>query len=192
MKMTTLWAWMALPVLAFGIPSWAQSTALKVSDAKVQIKGDSTLHGWEADAMTVTVKADAAFKDGGLLEQVRAGALKSLALVVPVESLQSTESKGMDKNIHADLGADKTPNITFTMSRYSMEGATVTAQGSLSINGVAKDVTLTGTLSAKADGLALAGSYGLKISDYGVKVAPVMFMRVKDDVTIRYSFDLGK
>ncbi len=75
--------------------------------------------------------------------------------MVPVESLQSTESKGMDKNIHGDLGGDKTPNITFTLARYSGDGATVTAQGSLSINGVAKDVTLTGVLSAQAGGLGL-------------------------------------
>ena len=192
MKTSTLWAWVALPVLALCSSSWAQGAALKVTDAKVQIKGDSTLHGWEVNALTVTVNADAALKDGALLDQVKAGALKSLALVVPVEGLQSTESKGMDKNIHGDLGADKTPNITFTMSHYRVDGVSVTAQGSLSINGVAKDVTLTGALSAKADGLALEGSYGLKISDYAVKVAPVMFMRVKDDVTIRYSFSLKK
>jgi hypothetical protein len=47
-------------------------------------------------------------------------------------------------------------------------------------------------LSATADRLALSGSYGLKISDYAVTVAPVMFMRVKDDVTILYSFTLGQ
>ncbi|HXC65717.1 MAG TPA: YceI family protein, partial [bacterium] len=100
-----------------------------------------------------------------MLDQVKAGALKSLSLVVPVESLQSTESKGMDKNIHADLGADKTPDITFSMTHYRVDGVSVTAQGSLSINGVAKDVTLTGSLTAKDGSLALEGSYGLKISD---------------------------
>jgi polyisoprenoid-binding protein YceI len=192
MKKTTVWAWVALPVLALSSASWAQTTALKVNDAKVQIKGDSTLHGWEVNALTVTVNAEAALKDGALLDQVKAGALKSLALVVPVDGLQSTESKGMDKNIHGDLGEDKTPNITFNMARYSVDGLTVTAQGSLSINGVAKNVTLTGALSATANGLAVNGSYGLKISDYAVKVAPVMFMRVKDDVTILYSFNLSK
>jgi polyisoprenoid-binding protein YceI len=191
MKKMTLWAWVALPILALSSLSWAQTVALKVTDAKLQIKGDSTLHGWEANALTVTVTAEAALKGGALMDQVKAGALKSLVLVVPVESLQSTESKGMDKNMHADLGGDKTPDITFTMARYSVDGLTVTAQGSLSINGVAKDVTLTGTLAAKADGLALSGSYGLKISDYSVKVAPIMFMKVKDDVLIKYSFDLN-
>jgi len=191
MTKMTLWAWVALPFLALSSPSWAQNAALKVTDAKVQIKGDSTLHGWEANAQTVTVKAEASLKSGALLDQVKAGALKSLVLVVPVESLQSTESKGMDKNMHADLGGDKSPDITFTMARYSVEGLSVTAQGSLNINGVAKDVTLTGSLSPKADGLALSGSYGLKISDYSVKVAPIMFMKVKDDVLIKYSFDLN-
>ena len=192
MQKTTLWAWMALPFLAFSSPSLAQSTALKATGAKVQILGDSTMHKWEANAVTVTVGAAADLKPGAMLAQVATGALKSLELVVPVESLASTESKSMDKNIHADLGADKTPNITFSMKRYSVAGATVTAQGSLSINGVAKDVTLTGLLSETTDGLALSGSYGLKISDYAVKVAPVMFMRVKDDVTIKYSFDLKR
>jgi polyisoprenoid-binding protein YceI len=150
------------------------------------------MHKWEANAVTVTVAAAADLKPGALLAQLKSGSLKSLELVVPVAGLQSTESKSMDKNMHNDLGGDKTPNITFSMKRYSVAGATVTAQGSLSINGVAKDVTLTGLLAETADGLALSGSYGLKISDYAVKVAPVMFMRVKDDVTIKYSFDLNK
>jgi len=192
MKRSHIWACLALPILALGVAQGAQAAALKASAAQVQIKGDSTLHSWEANAQTVTVRAEAALKDGALLDQLKSGALKSLALVVPVEGLQSTESKGMDKNMHGDLGADRNPNITFNMSRYSVAGATVTAQGSLSINGVAKDVTLTGTLAAKADGVALTGSYGLKISDYAVKVAPIMFMKVKDDVTIRYSFDLNQ
>ena len=191
MKKITLWAWIVLPTLSFTSLCGAEGTALKVSDAKVQIEGESTLHKFQADASTVTVHAT--LKDGAQLAQVKSGALKSLELVVLVDSLQSDESK-RDKTMHGDLGSDKTPNITFKLKHYAVKGATVTAQGSLNIHGVTKDVTLTGILATKGDGLSLSGSYGLKMSDYAVQPPVIMLgtIKVKDEVTVRYSFNLGK
>jgi polyisoprenoid-binding protein YceI len=98
----------------------------------------------------------------------------------------------MDKNMHKALEAAQFAEIRFKLDAYELQGATVTAKGSLTIHGVSKPVALPGTLSAKDGGLAVKGRYDLKMSDYGVK-PPVMMMgtvRVADSVGIDYDFVL--
>ena len=186
----------ALPALALAVKTAAKPAAaveLKSLSPSVKILGDSTMHKWEADATALTVSAQCA--PGDLLAQIKAGRLTQLTLAVGVEGLQSTESKSMDKNMHRAMDSDQDPQITFSLKHYSLEGDTVTAQGSLEIHGVTKDVALKGLLAAGKDGaVTVTGSYDLLMSDYGVK-PPVMMLgtiRVKDWVTIAYQFDLGK
>lgn len=185
-----------LPALAMAVKPAAKPAAaveLKGLSPSVKILGDSTLHKWEADATVLTVSAQCA--PGDLLAQIKAGRLTQLTLAIGVDGLQSTESKSMDNNMHKAMDSDQDPQITFSLKHYSLAGDTVTAQGSLSIHGVAKDVTLIGTLATAKDGaVTVKGRYDLLMSGYGVK-PPVMMLgtiRVKDPVTIAYQFDLGK
>lgn len=181
-----------MPAMAVAAPG--APVALKSLSPTVKILGDSTMHKWEANAGSLTVTAEGAFKDGALLPQVEAGALGKLRLAIKVDSLQSTESKSMDKNMHNAMESDKAPEVTFSLVSYTVAGDEVTAKGSLSIHGVAKDVALTGKLSAKGEGVEVKGSYDLLMSDYGIK-PPVMMLgtiKVKDSVSIVYDFDLGR
>lgn len=168
--------------------------ALKASEASVvKVLGDSTLHKWDAKASVLSITGELAPKAGSLLEQVKAGALSKLALVIAVEGLKSNEGKSMDKNMHKALESDKFKEISFNMTGYSVAGDVVTAKGSLSIHGVAKDVELKGTLSAKGDAINVKGSFDSMMNDWGVK-PPVMMMgtvRVADKISIEYDFDLA-
>ena len=180
----------ALPALA--LAAQPAGAALKSLSPTVKILGDSTMHKWEANATALTVTAE--IKAGDLLANVKAGGLSKLELAISVDGLQSTESKSMDKNMRNAMESDKAPQITFSLKSYTLVGETVTAKGSLSIHNVAKDVELTGLLSAKDGALKIKGSYDLLMSDYGVK-PPVMMLgtvKVKDSVTIAYQFDLTK
>jgi polyisoprenoid-binding protein YceI len=166
--------------------------ALKSLSPTVKILGDSTMHKWEANATVLTVTA--VVKPGDLLANVKAGALSGLELAIGVDGLQSTESKSMDKNMHNAMESDKAPQITFSLTSYTVDGDNVAAKGSLSIHNVAKDVELKGVLTAKDGVVTVKGSYDLLMSDYGVK-PPVMMLgtvKVKDLVTIAYQFDLAK
>lgn len=177
-----------------GAPASAKAAlvALKAATATVKVLGDSTVHKWEFTAMSLTLSAE--IKNGkGLLAGAKAGALKKLDLVLAVAELKSDES-GMDKNMRKAMQSDQFPEISFSLKGYSLEGATVTAQGALSIHGTTKDVELTGFLEEKDGALSVKGSYDLLMSDYGVK-PPVMMMgtiRVKDAVTITYDYELSK
>lgn len=173
----------------------AAPVALKSASATVQVKGDSTLHGWTVNATAPTLAGEATLKGAGsLLEQVKGGALGKLELALKVDGLKSTEGSGMDKNMHSALESDKFTDISFSLKSYTVKDDLVTAKGSLSIHGQPKDVELTGKLAAKGEGISVNGSYDLNMSEYGVK-PPVMMLgtvKVKDKVTIAYEFDLAK
>jgi polyisoprenoid-binding protein YceI len=187
---------LALALTALSLPSWAGTGPSALASApasSLKILGDSTLHTWTVNAKSLSVTASLkASKDEALLEGVAKGGMASLSVTVGVEGLKSTESSGMDKNMDKALESDKFPEISFVMKSYSLKDGQAALLGSLSIHGVAKDVSLTGQVSAKAPGMEVKGSYDLLMSDYGVK-PPVMMLgtvRVKDKVSIVYDLEL--
>jgi len=185
------------PLLSLPTTSWAGGTdarTLKASNVSVKIQGTSTLHGWQASARAITVTASIKPGGSGLLDEVSKKGLASLDLVLGVDSLKSTESKSMDKNMRHDMDSDKFPEIRFSMKSYKLKGLNVTAQGDLSIHGTTKPVTLTGLLASKAGGLLVTGNYPLLMSAYGIKPPVMMFgtVKVADPVKIVFSFLLSE
>jgi hypothetical protein len=170
----------------------AEPRTLTATAVSVKIEGTSTLHGWEASAGSVTVTALVQAGGTGLLDAVSHGGLQKLDLVLGVDTLKSTESSGMDKNLHHDLESDKFKTINFSLSSYHVDGLTVMAQGILGLHGQSKPVTLVGLLAAKDGGLLVTGVYPLMMRDYGVKPPVMMFgtVRVGNAVKIVYSFKL--
>jgi polyisoprenoid-binding protein YceI len=162
--------------------------------ATLKVLGNSTLHKWEADATRLDISGSLLPVKGSLLDQLKAGALQSLTVSVAVEGLKSTESVSMDHNMFKALDSTHFAGIQFLLKSYAVQGATVTAQGSLTIHGVAKPIELKGLLSSRENKVSVSGSYDLLMSDYGVK-PPVMMLgtvRVADKVTITYDYDLGQ
>lgn len=168
------------------------TVALKAADgAKLTVTGTSTIHGWHADALAVTITAELN-KGGDILTAIQTQGLSKLELVAGAGTLHSPEGKSMDHNIAKALEADKFPSISFSLSSYELQGTTVTAKGTLSIHGQSKDVELPGTLIAKDGGVAVKGSLAFKMTDYGVKPPTAMLgaIRSGDAITIDYDFTL--
>jgi polyisoprenoid-binding protein YceI len=186
-----------LPALALApaaLPAATAAQGITATAVSVKILGDSTMHRWEASAGAATITASVLPAAQGLSAAIDKQGLQSLDLVVGVDSLASPEGSGMNKNMHKAMESDKYPDIRFSLRSYALQGATVTAQGDLSIHGQSKSVSLTGQLSDAKGGVELKGSYPLLMSDYGVK-PPVMMLgtiRVADKVTIVYDFTLAQ
>ena len=86
-------------------------------------------------------------------------------------------------------------SITFAVKDYTLaaadSGMTVTLEGSLTLGGVTKDVTITAEAKAGPEGtLQLTGTHALSMKDYGLKAPSLMLgtMKVHDKVTV--GFDL--
>lgn len=159
--------------------------------AVLTVNGDSTMHKWKADAMALSITAELV-KPGDVLAVIQAQGLSKLLLVAEAASLKSNEGKSMDKNMHKAMDAKDFPEIRFALASYELKGDQVAAKGSLSIHGQSRDVVLPGTVTAKAGGANVKGSYSFKMSEFGIK-PPVMMMgtiKVADDLRIDYDFTL--
>lgn len=169
----------------------AEARVLKAAQgARLVVNGDSTLHKWQADATELSIQGGLD-KPGEPLAAIQAQGLRSLELVAQVKGLKSKD-KGLDRNMHKAMDADRHPEIRFSLSGYTLKGDQVEAKGTLSIHGQSREVALPGTVTAKDGGVRVRGSYGLKMTDYGIK-PPAMMMgtiRTADEVTISYDFTL--
>ncbi|MEO8274853.1 MAG: YceI family protein [Thermoanaerobaculia bacterium] len=186
----------------FGLVAGATSCLL-ASDAayslapasRLWLEGDSTLHPYSAKAtkLVVTFAFEPASEAGPASElaALRAGAVRNLVLTVPVDGLSSGEA-GLDKNLRKALKSATAPTIRFILSDYSVDPAAETvvahARGRLSVAGVEKDVTVSGTCDVAANGLHVVGTTDLLMSDFGIKPPTMMLgaIRTADKVVVRF------
>jgi polyisoprenoid-binding protein YceI len=70
--------------------------------------------------------------------------------------------------------------------------ATVSAAGKLTIRGVTKDVTVTGTAQVAGDKIEIAGTTTINMTDYGVTPPRVPFTTVDSATTIEFDVFLVK
>ena len=164
-------------------------------EAKLSLKGDSTLHPFSSTAteFSMTVLSTAAANGAPLAELVAKGQLSGLEVSIPVKALKSGES-GLDRNLLKAIKAEQFQEIHFRLSGYAAEGADkVKASGMLSIAGKEQAVELEAETETVEKGLRIKGSKDLLMSEYGIKPPSLMMgmIKVKDWVIISYDFILG-
>jgi len=130
----------------------------------------------------------------GLYALIRASGVHAVAVRVPVQSLRS-EKDGLDKNLRKAMKAEQFPDVRFALGHYALapgaapeDSVAIRSEGSLAICGVERPVTLDAHARKDGAGVWLAGSYTLKMSEYGIKPPTMMMgtMRVHDPITVHY------
>ena len=166
------------------------------------VEGRSNLHEFEARTSVATVHVS---RDPGqaapanaaeLAAFVKANGVKSLDVEVPVTSLHSGKN-GLDKNMWQDLRAAEAPAIRFHLEHYQLAAPAgdtlgIQAEGTLSIAGKERPVSLAARVIRADSGLRLEGSQELRMTDFGIKPRTMMLgtLRVQDRVTVHYRFVL--
>jgi len=121
--------------------------------------------------------------------------LSSLHSVDQVVGRNVTQRDGI---VSRQLDAQQFPDATFTAATASVSAsvttspATVTAAGKLTIRGVTKDVTVTGTVQVAGDKIEIAGTTTINMTDYGVTPPRVPFTTVDSATTIEFDVFLVK
>lgn len=177
-------------LLLLALPASAVELSLAPS-SRLWLEGDSTLHPYSSTSTAVF----AAFTfegPGSAAEALAAKTPARMRLTVPVDSLKSAHS-GLDKNLRKALKASEHPDITFTLRSYKVDGASVSAEGELSVAGKARAVLLSSRLEARGGVLFVEGAQPLKMTDFGIKPPTMMLGAVKtsDDVTVRWRLELA-
>ena len=165
----------------------AQSAKVRLMPtSSVTVEGTSNVHDWHATSTELTSAIQIA------LPATAGSKVESVTLSLPVTSLKSGKG-GLDKNLYKALKAELHPTITFTMKSYTAEptGDAFAAilTGTLTVNGVEKDVTATATLTGDAKvGLKAIGTATFRMTDFGVKPVTALMgtIRTGDQVTVKF------
>lgn len=168
----------------------AQSAKVRLMPtSSVTVEGTSNVHDWHAKSTELTSAIQMA------LPATAGSKVESVTLSLPVTSLKSGKG-GLDKNLYKALKADQHPTITFVMKRYTAEPAgdafAAVLTGTLTVNGVEKDITANATLTGDATvGLKAIGTATFRMTDFGVKPVTALMgtIRTGDQVTVK--FDLA-
>jgi polyisoprenoid-binding protein YceI len=185
-------------LLAIATPAaWAGPSpdTLRVQpESRIWVEGTSTVRSFRCEAKHFTAALDAA---NGAPAAVLAGtkAVNTASVSVPAASLDCSNGT-MNGHMMKAIKGKENPEITFELASYQLakqgEDQTVTMDGSLTLGGVTRPVTLNAKASAAEGGLEVAGSTPLKLSDYGLKAPSLMMgtMKVGDQVTVHYQLIL--
>lgn len=166
------------------------SAELSSEPGQITIAGTSTVRSWTCEVQpTVEVMMSEAGADA-LLRGERS--VEDVAVTVQVADVDCNNAK-MNDHLRKALKASDHPAIRYELSTYDVaqtpEGASVQAQGELTIAGATQPVTMTITLVRDVDGAVRAhGEHQIVMPQYGVKPPSLMFgtMKVGEKVTITF------
>lgn len=178
----------------------AQSDSYEILDkSTIQVEGTSTLHDWTSDVEEFSsyIKFNAAALEGDTLSNP----VESLSLTIPVKSIESGKG-GMNRRTYDALKSDDFPNIMFQMNKAELVNADsamtsmeLNVEGSLTIAGTSKNITLPVTGTKQDDGsFKFTGEYEMNMKDYNVDPPSAMLGTIKagEMVTIPFEIYIGK
>ena len=162
----------------------------KNEDIDMKLKGTSTMHDWEMEAVTATGEAQFIFKS---LAENELSSLKSLTFTLKVKDLKS-DSKGLDKNAYKALKADEFKDIHYELTSSSQSheegGYVLKTKGKLTVAGVTKNIDMDiHIVILKNNTITCKGSYMLKMTDYNVKPPTFLLgmMKTGDETTLDFA-----
>jgi polyisoprenoid-binding protein YceI len=192
----------AKPTKLAAVPSTNPSTSQYVSSidaGQAIVSGTSTLHDWSVKS--IIIQGNANFSAPWKLDSASTIALQSINLVIPVDSLKSTEGAGMDNTMYDALKLKQFPTITYTLTKTTLKSAPskhdsayhFDTTGSLTVAGAAHDENLDLAVLPNNDGqLTITTDIGLKMTDFAVKPPTAMMGVIKsgDAITIKVNWQL--
>jgi polyisoprenoid-binding protein YceI len=179
-----------IAVLMVAAASLASAQTAKVGLAgtsTIRVDGTSNVHAWHLATSTFTSDIEMA------LPASPSSKVEAVTLTIPVTTLKSGKG-GLDKNTYKALNAEQHPTIVFRMTSYAAEpqdGAfAAKVGGTLTVNGVTKDVAIAATLSGEPGALRAVGTTKFNMTDFGVKPVTAMMGAIRTGNEVTISFDL--
>ena len=143
---------------------------LTFATSTIEIHGTSTLHDWVMKSQTMEVAVD---QEGTQLKNLHVG--------VMIDTLKSGD-EGLDEKAYETLKISKYNVIKFDLKSHNEDG---TITGVFKVTDHEKETILTPDIVEKG---RIAGSFKVKMTDFGLEVPSVMFGAIKagDEVTVKY------
>jgi hypothetical protein len=176
----------------------ASSSPLKLVSSRVSLAGTSNIHAYTASstaARLVRLQVVSGVLGPNVWDAiVKPGALEAFEIAIPAATLSSPK-EGLDKNMHKALKVTEHPDITFRLSRLEAgePSGAMRGVGTLTIAGVAREVTLAIKTQRMGSTLTITGEVTLLMTDFGIAPPKAMLGMLKTDpkVTITFETVLG-
>jgi polyisoprenoid-binding protein YceI len=179
------------------VPLMAASTRAPLDlqpESRLTISGTSTVRAFQCQASSFDAKVESA--GNGAVVAVLGGekAVSSVVVTVPVEKLDCRNST-MNEHMRKALKASENPTVVFKVTTYdlakSADGITVTLNGTLTLGGVEKPITVNALAKAGENGtLLVSGTREVRMTEYGLKPPTLMLGTMRVDERIKVGFDV--
>ncbi|MFL5607849.1 MAG: YceI family protein [Gemmatimonadaceae bacterium] len=162
-------------------------------ESRLWIEGSSTIRDFTCNATLITALVDT--RSANAIPQLLVGdkAVVAVDVKVPAEKIDCGNGT-MNEHMLRALKAGQSPTILFRLSSYdiarSSEVLTGTLNGTLSLGGVQKAVTITTRGKAEGDVLRVTGATDIRMTDYDLTPPTLMFGRIKVNDKVTVKFDL--
>jgi polyisoprenoid-binding protein YceI len=171
-----------------------RATALDLQPtSRLWISGTSTVRSFECSAATFDANVESV---PGAATAVLAGekAVSAVEIRVNTERLDCKNGT-MNEHMLKALKAKTNPTIVFKLASYDLakqaEAVRVTLNGTLSMGGVEKPISLTANATEGNSGmLHVVGTHELRMTEWGLKPPTLMLGTMKVDERVKVGFDL--
>lgn len=190
---------LALIVAGFVVPTGAwtiynEQLALQ-PQSKLWVEGTSTVRSFSCQASEVQATVNASGENAIARLMTGDKAVQTVSVVVPSEKLDCGNGT-MNEHMRKALKASDNPTIAFKVTGYDLakapNGVSGTLNGTLSLGGQTKTISVPATGVMSDGALRVTGAYELAMSDYSLTPPSLMFGRIKvrDKVTVKFDLVL--
>lgn len=151
----------------------------------------------------VVEKSDVSFFSDAAIEDITADNKKSsglfnvetsdLVFSIPIAEFQFEKSLMQEHFNEKYMESDKFPKATFKgkVTGFDAKGAdtqTASATGQLNIHGVARDVTIPGSIQKVKDKLLFKTKFVVKLADHNIEIPQLLFQNIAEQVEVTADF----
>lgn len=152
---------------------------------KVSVDGTSSLHDWTSDVTKV---------DWSGKLNVEGSSVKSVSdvtVTIQVKDIKSEKGGMMDDKTYEAFKSEQNPTITFKLTSATVTGATIKANGTLTMAGVSKPIVMNVTSKVLADGsVHLSGSQVINMKDHKMTPPKAVMGTIKVGEKVTLLFEL--
>ena len=186
--------WLAFVAL---IPLMAASSRAPLdlqTESKLWVAGSSTVRSFQCQASAFEAKVESAGADA--VTSILAGdkAVSNVEVTVPAEKLDCRNGT-MNEHMRKALKAKEFPTIVFRAASYdlarSSDSVGVALDGSLTLGGAQKPISVKATAKRGADGtLVVTGTREIRMTEFGLKPPTLMLGTMKVDEKVTVGFEV--
>ena len=185
----------ALCGLAPAVIAWTAATSPMTlqPESRLWINGTSTVRAFECKARAIEAKIEAPSANAVAALVAGEKAVTQATVTVPAEQLECGNGT-MNEHMKKALKVKDHPTIEFTVGSYTLvkgtEGTQAQLNGTLTLGGVTKPVTISAVGKSEGDALRVTGTYEIRMTEYGLKPPTLMLGTLRVNERVKVSFDL--